>query len=161
MEHYIQLEEMEYKQKREEYPVLCYGTHKGRYFFIVNVGGEYPAAYVEAKKEEPLNCRLLDPEISKESKPHGGLTYGPGNLLRLKKSLRGYGVSEEVLARRYWGWDYGHIGDCCTWMENHEEYSDDPLKKWTVGEIYEEDVVPLVDWLAGKYVSVGENENDF
>lgn len=152
MEHYIQLEEMEYKQKRGEYPVLCYGIRKGRYFFIVNVGGEYPAAYVEAKKGEPIDYRILGHEVPDDANPHGGLTYGPENLLRLKKSLEGSGIDEEVLKRGYWGWDYGHIDDYCTWMEEYEEYSDSVLRKWTVDEIYEEDVAPFVDWLSEEYV---------
>lgn len=154
MEHYIRLEEMEYKQKRGKYPVLCYGVHKGRYFFIVSVGGNYPAAYVEAKKGEPADYRILSSETCGDAKPHGGLTYGPENLLRLKKSLEGCGVEEEVLKRGYWGWDYGHLDDYCTWMEEYEEYSDSPLKKWSVDEIYEEDVVPFADWIVEKYFSI-------
>ena len=53
MEKNIKLEEMEYKERRGEYPVLSFGEHEGRHFFIVSVGGEWPAAYVEAKPGEP------------------------------------------------------------------------------------------------------------
>lgn len=151
MEQYFQLEDMEYKRKRGEYPVLAFGVHKGRRFFIISVGGEWPAAYVESKEGEPVDYRILDSGIQGDAEPHGGLTYGPSPLMRLKKCLEGYGISDEILSRSYWGWDYGHYSDYCTWVGDYGSYGDETLKKWTVEEIYEEDVVPFIEWLSEKY----------
>lgn len=159
MEKNIKLEEMEYKERRGEYPVLSFGEHEGRHFFIVSVGGEWPAAYVEAKPGEPDDCSLFDEMLEGKEYPHGGLTYGPEDLLRLKKSLEGQGVSGEILKLKYWGWDYGHVCDYCTWMDKYEEpeafqfcYDTDIIpQKHTADEIYENDVIPFIEWINQKF----------
>lgn len=94
-------------RKEEESTQCCHSEgHKGRHFFIVSVGGEWPAAYVEAKPGDPDDYSLFDEMLEGKEYPHGGLSYGQGNLLRLKKSLEGQGVSDEILKLKYWGWDF-------------------------------------------------------
>lgn len=155
MEKNIKLEEMEYRRRKGEYPVLSYGEHQGRHFFIVSIGGEWPVAYVEAKPGEPDDYASLNEVLKGKGYPHGGLTYGPGNLLRLKKSLAGQGVSDEVLKLKYWGWDYAHYDDYCTWLSDLsysiELHPEEEYVKHNVDEIYEEDVVPFIDWLEEKF----------
>ena len=164
MEKNIKLEEMEYKKRRGEYPVLSFGEHKGRHFFIVSVGGEWPAAYVEAKPGEPDDYSLFDEMLEERRYPHGGLTYGPENLLRLKKSLEGQGVSDEILNLKYWGWDYGHYGDYCAWMSDVtcsiELCPGEECIKYTVDEIYENDVVPFIDLLEEKFPESAETREE-
>ena len=164
MEKNIKLEEMEYKERRGEYPVLSFGEHKGRHFFIVRVGGEWPATYVEAKPGEPDDYSLLDEMLEERRYPHGGLTYGPENLLRLKKSLEGQGVSDEILNLKYWGWDYGHYGDYCAWMSDVtcsiELCPGEECIKYTVDEIYENDVVPFIDLLEEKFPESAETKEE-
>lgn len=160
MEKNIKLEEMEYKERRGEYPVLSFGEHKGRHFFIASIGGNWPVAYVEAKSGEPDNYSLLNEMLEEKECPHGGLTYGPKNLLRFKKSLEGQGVSDEILNLKYWGWDYGHCGDYCTWMGVDTCW--EGYTKYTVDEIYEDDVVPFIDLLEEKFhESTGTKEEKF
>ena len=165
MEKNIKLEEMEYKERRGEYPVLSFGEHKGRHFFIVSVGGEWPAAYVEAKPGEPDDFSLFDEILEGKEYPHGGLSYGPENLLRLKKGLEGQGVSDETLKLKYWGWDYGHVDDYCTWMSDItcgdiELFHWEECIKYTVDEIYENDVVPFIDLLEEKFSESVETKEE-
>lgn len=165
MEKNIKLEEMEYKERRGEYPVLSFGEHKGRHFFIVSVGGEWPAAYVEAKPGEPDDYSLFDEMLEGKEYPHGGLSYGPENLLRLKKGLEGQGVSDEILKLKYWGWDYGHVCDYCTWMSDItcgdiELFPWEECIKYTVDEIYENDVVPFIDLLEEKFPGSAETKEE-
>ena len=158
MEKNIKLEEMEYKERRGEYPVLSFGEHKGRHFFIVSVGGEWPAAYVEAKPGEPDDFSLFDEILEGKEYPHGGLSYGPENLLRLKKGLEGQGVSDEILKLKYWGWDYGHYDDYCTWMGVDTCW--EGYFKYTVDEIYENDVVPFINLLEEKFPESAETKEE-
>ena len=165
MEKNIKLEEMEYKERRGEYPVLSFGEHKGRHFFIVSVGGEWPAAYVESKPGDPDDNSLFDEMLEGKEYPHGGLSYGPENLLRLKKGLEGQGVSDEILKLKYWGWDYGHVCDYCTWMSDItcgdiELFPWEECIKYTVDEIYENDVVPFSDLLEEKFPGSTETKEE-
>ena len=165
MEKNIKLEEMEYKERRGEYPVLSFGEHKGRHFFIVSVGGEWPAAYVEVKPGDPDDYSLFDEMLEGKEYPHGGLSYGPENLLRLKKGLEGQGVSDETLKLKYWGWDYGHVDDYCTWMSDItcgdiELFHWEECIKYTVDEIYENDVVPFIDLLEEKFSESVETKEE-
>lgn len=149
---YIKLEEMKYVNNPGKYSILAFGVYEGRHFFIVNVGGQWPTAYVEARPGEERDS--MEDLLCGEKFPHGGLTYGPKDLLHLKKTRPAVNIDEGVLALKYWGWDYGHLCDFCTW-KGDPEYSalmqpEDLGAKHTVDEIYEEDVVPFIDLLEEK-----------
>lgn len=160
MDKYIKLKEMYYVNNPGKYSVLAYGVHKGRHFFIVSIQGQWPTAYVEARPGENYESMgdLFDGEMS----PHGGLTYGPKNLLRLKDAHQGADIDESVFALNYWGWDYGHYGDYCTWMGNStynpELCPDDLGVKYTVDEIYEDGVVPFINLLEEKLLGATETK---
>lgn len=152
MEKNIKLQEMRYEKARGKYSILSFGEHKGRHFFIVSVGGEWPTAYVEAKPGEDRDS--VEALFNGKAFPHGGLTFGPEDLLHLKDARPGADIEEDILALKYWGWDYGHLYDYCTW-KGDPEYSalmrpEDLGAKHTVDEIYEEDVIPFIDLMEEK-----------
>lgn len=153
----VELQEMEYNEKlRGKYPVLIYGNQGGRWFFIVNVGGQWPTAYVEAKENDP---KWISDSDYEGFMPHGGVTFGPGNLSHLKKSLEGYGVPDEALYRNYWGWDYGHVEDYCAWLgEKDTDVFGNIYHKWTKEEIYEEDVKPFIEWISTHFPNIKEHK---
>lgn len=162
MDKYIKLKEMEYADNPGKYSVLAFGVYKGRHFFIVSIGGQWPTAYVEARLGE--NYESMEDLFDGETFPHGGLTYGPEDLLRLKDSHQGADIAEDIFALKYWGWDYGHYGDYCTWMANPlcstELCPGDLSVKYTVDEIYEDDVVPFIDLLEEKLPGSAEAKEE-
>lgn len=165
MDKYVKLEEMKYVSNSGKYSILAFGVYKGRHFFIVNVGGQWPTAYVEARPGEERDS--MEDLLCGEKFPHGGLTYGPEDLLHLKKARPAADIGEGVLALKYWGWDYGHLGDYCAWMGGSTYraglWLDEDLGvKYTTDEIYENDVVPFIEWInqefSNKQNSGGENK---
>lgn len=157
MSLYVELQEMEYNEElRGKYTVLAYGNQGGRWFFIVNVGGQWPTAYVEAKESDPEWISDCDYE---GFTPHGGITFARKNLSHLKRSLEGFGVPDEILCRNYWGWDYGHINDYCVWLgDNMADDFGEPYRKWTKKEIYEEDVEPFIEWISTYFPDTKESK---
>lgn len=152
MEKHIKLQEMRYEKTKGKYSVLSFGERKGRHFFIVSVGGEWPTAYVEAKPGEDRD--FVEDLFNGKTFPHGGLTYGPEGLLHLKDAHPGADIDDSIFALKYWGWDYGHLCDYCTW-KGDPEYSalmqpEDLGDKHTVDEIYENDVIPFIDLIEKK-----------
>ena len=79
--------------------------------------------------------------------------------------MEGQGVSDETLKLKYWGWDYGHVDDYCTWMSDItcgdiELFHWEECIKYTVDEIYENDVVPFIDLLEEKFPGSTETKEE-
>lgn len=117
----IEYREMIYKITDNTIPeILVSGFYEGRQFYILNIGGHHPCAYVQADynyynivARDLINC-------------HRGLTFSG--------TLRG--ILDD---RNYIGWDYAH--DCDYFSGAELLYSADVidhLKKWTTIEILEE-----------------------
>ena len=161
MEQYFELADMIYEKRHGAYQVLAFGIRKGRYFFIVNVGGEWPAAYVEKKPEDPddyesLNDVLFNEKHGEDALPHGGLIYGPDDLSRLKRAMKRLPGFDGILERKYWGWDYSHFGDYCTYKEEENLEEEDLLVKHSVGEIYEKNILPFIDYMSKKFANAND-----
>lgn len=129
------LEEMTYtKEPKKRLFILAYGEIDDRHFFILNVGGNHPTAYVEVF-DETTNIDNID--------VHGGITFGPESLSYVKKGCQD--VDEKVknaLDYTYIGWDYAHLGDYTASTLFPEEDN----KKWSVDEILD-DVMKVLDQL--------------
>lgn len=131
---YYLKEEMVYGE-RTDGKIIADGECDGFYFVIVNRGA-YPCAYIEITEDHPYYKRD-DVELP----VHCGVTF-TGYLSSTTKD----GELKKFENRFFIGWDYAHIGDYiggslfCDYMND---------KKWTVKEIFEEDVVPAIHYLKG------------
>jgi len=165
MEQYFELTDMIYEEEcAGDYRTLMFGIYKGRHFFIVNLGGQYPVAYAEQKPMDPndheiLNDILYNSGANEAAIPHGGLTYGPDTLCRLKRDMSWFPKANEILNLHYWGWDYAHIGDYCTWKERAGLEEVGLLRKHSSKEIYEKDIVPFIDYMSEKFVNINIEKN--
>lgn len=129
------LEEMVYtKEPKKRLLILAYGEIDNRHFFVLNIGGNHPTAYVEVF-DETTNIDNID--------VHGGITFGPEPLSYVKKCCQK--VDEKVknaLDYTYIGWDYAHLGDYTASTLFPEEDN----KKWSVDAILD-DVMKVLDQL--------------
>jgi len=138
------LEDMVYCKKglRGKIPILAYGQIDGRYFFILNIGGDHPTAYVEVM----LPGDKVGYDDLCNIHVHGGITFGPDDLHHVTSRCQEVGEeAKEALDREYIGWDYGHWGDFVPWAQENE-LETYYTKKWNVDEIME-DVVSVADQL--------------
>lgn len=138
------LEDMVYCKKglRGKIPILAYGHIDDRYFFILNIGGDHPTAYVEVFPGDKVGYDdLCNIHV------HGGITFVPNDLHHVTSRCQEVGEeAKEALDRReYIGWDYGHFGDFMPWDQENELETYD-TKKWNVDEIMA-DVVSVADQL--------------
>lgn len=114
----------------DEFPtyVLATGEHKGYRYYVVNLNGRHPCAYIRVPRDEfpaGLNCDVLDRYVD----VHGGFTYSSSSILYAPHSKDWW----------YFGWDYGHCGDYAGYYQN--EPKDSCLhntKRWTTEEIVAE-----------------------
>ena len=129
------LEEMVYtKEPKKRLLILAYGEIDDRHFFVLNIGGNHPTAYVEVF-DETINIDNIE--------VHGGITFGPESLSYVRKCCQK--VDEKVknaLDYTYIGWDYAHLGDYTASTLFPEEDN----KKWSVDEILD-DVMKVLDQL--------------
>lgn len=108
MEHqqFIKLEDMIYCNKglRGKILILAYGKIEGRHFFVLNIGGDHPTAYIEVLSGDKIDYTNVD-----NIDVHGGITFGPDYLHHVTKCCQEVGEEvKEALDREYIGWDYGH-----------------------------------------------------
>lgn len=121
-------------------PKLCaLGDYKGRTFIVIYIGS-HPCAYVECKTD------LYNQEDNQENSVylvHGGFTwYGP-----LSHWIRYFhNVDPKILAKKYVGWDYGHLGDYTRFYDNYLPKHSDDLTKWTTNNLID-GIVDLIDWM--------------
>ena len=108
--------------------VIAEGEHEGFKFFVKNICGMHPTAYVVVPKGHPLYC--WEPKIGELDKidVHGGVTFTATNLA-------GAEIEKDMWVI---GWDYGHAGDYAGYFEGDERESVKELHKWTTDEIIAE-----------------------
>lgn len=110
------MEPMIYK-KNKGYKILDHGEYKGIKYYIINVGGNHPCAYVSSD----IDLR------EKEGCPaHWGFNF----------YYYLYQINDT--SSKYLGWDYAHIGDYTTSIPEG--------KKWTTEEIFE-NVKEVIEWM--------------
>ena len=111
-----------------EYTIIAIGEHAGTKFYVCDICGFHPTAYLRIPKGMPLYA-LDYTECDDYIEVHGGFTYAA------------FGLKGVVNDDESWfiGWDYGH---CCDF---HGYYLCDPKsylathnKKWTTEEVVDE-----------------------
>ena len=111
----------------KEYKILAQGSYKGVKYFIVNIGGNHPCAYVQSD---------VDYREKEGCPAHWGFTFY-NNLCQIRNRQPNSEKIDDLLLK-YLGWDYGHFGDYTTyWQEG---------KKWTTEEILE-NVKEVIEWM--------------
>lgn len=118
------------QRPQDEFPayVLATGEHKGYRYYVVNLNGRHPCAYIRVPRGEfpaGLNSDVLDSYVD----VHGGFTYSESSILYAPYSKDWW----------YIGWDYGHYRDYAGYYQNEPEGSClRNTKRWTTEEIVAE-----------------------
>ena len=119
-------------QKPREGVVIAQGFYNGLNYYVKNINGRHPTAYVEipqGHKAYNMNFdSIQDDYVSLEV--HYGVTYEDNVLLAVD--------NEGSRGHKFVGWDYSHAGDfegCYIGMGGFLETSG---KRWTTEEIVEE-----------------------
>lgn len=111
--------------------VIAQGTYKGLNYYVKNIEGMHPTAYIELSQKfrlynDAYELEKYEGKVSIEC--HGGVTY-------VSQTLRGVDNDGER-NHRFVGWDYGHCTDFSGYYIGSERFSE--KKKWTTEEIIEE-----------------------
>ena len=157
------IREMEYAPNRPGYRILALGERAGRRFFVVDVYGKWPVAYVEAKPGDPagivpLNAALPEGEGADSPTPPGRLTYGPHPLTKLVGDPSWRECGTGCLGLDYWGWDYvTKIGfaDSFEFVLDLSKVGEGGV---CVDSILAGDVYPFADWMSARYPEGGKAE---
>lgn len=108
--------------------VIAAGEHEGFKFYVKNICGMHPTAYVVVPKGHPLY--YWEPKFGELDKieVHGGVTFTDTNLA-------GAEIEKDMWVI---GWDYAHAGDYAGyWVGANREFVKE-LHKWTTDEIIAE-----------------------
>ncbi len=122
-------QEMKYHYDRakplDDFPayLIAMGEHCGFQFYVKNLNGRYPTAYVQVPSTHPMYGNRLKDEIRLDV--HYGVTYAENSLQPLEDT--GWFI----------GWDYGHAGDYTPYYEKGE-YLEVHSRKWTVDDVIAE-----------------------
>lgn len=120
-------QEMQYHYDKtkplDDFPayLIAMGEHEGFMFYVKNLNGRYPTAYVEIPEGHPLYRKKPTDALD----VHGYVTYAESSL----QPLEGTGW--------FIGWDYGHAGDYAPYYEKGE-YLEVHSRKWTVDDVIAE-----------------------
>ena len=111
-----------------QYHILATGEHRGVKFYVCNINGSHPTAYIRIPKNKPL-WSVDYFECDEYIKVHCGFTYARDNLAGVENNDRSWFI----------GWDYGHHGDYIGYYaHNPKDYLATHSKKWTTDEIIAE-----------------------
>lgn len=116
--------------KDDNFPhyILASGEHCGVRFYICNINGMHPTAYLRIPKGKPLYGAEYD-YANEFIDVHGGLTYASDGLLGVENDDDSW----------FLGWDYGHCDDFAGYyLRNPNDYLATHNHKWTTDEIIEE-----------------------
>lgn len=114
----------------DEFPhyILAAGEHAGVKFYVCNINGRHPTAYLRVPKGMFLWGRPYD-YAGDFLLVHGGLTYGEDHLEGVPNDDDSW----------FFGWDYGHAGDFAGYyLRNPDDYLATHSKKWSIDEIVKE-----------------------
>lgn len=108
--------------------ILATGEHRGVKFYVCNINGSHPTAYIRIPKNKPL--WFVDYfECDEYIEVHGGFTYARDNLDGVENNDHSWFI----------GWDYGHHGDYFGhYLREPKDYLATHNKKWTTDEIIAE-----------------------
>lgn len=110
--------------------IIASGEHSGVKFYICNLNGMHPTAYLRIPKGKPLYGAEYD-YASEFIDVHYGFTYARDNLLGVENDDESW----------FLGWDYGHHGDFAGYYlrdPNDNDYIATHAHKWTTDEIVKE-----------------------
>ena len=113
-----------YDEPERKRHYVAAGTSYGFDYYVINLGGSHPCAYVVLPKNHVFNGVHYE-DIPVEC--HGGLTYCADELEGVEIEDGEYVV----------GWDYAHWGDFIAGMDIGGSGGFTP-KKWTTAEIVDE-----------------------
>lgn len=123
------IREMVYTSNEVPSHLLATGEYLGFRFYVLNIDGSHPTAYVRLDKNHPLYSIEYGEADKYVPGVHCGFTYGRSEL---------DGVPEDGHSW-FLGWDYGH---CCDFMgcylKEPEGYLATHSHKWTTAEIIHE-----------------------
>ena len=112
--------------------VLAHGYFESREFFILNIGGTHPCAYVNALPEDVANMGILEwgsyDDVDPFVDAHGGVTYCENCLKAEGKTYIG----------NWLGWDYAHTGDYMYSTIDPYDFFGLREHKWTINELLDE-----------------------
>lgn len=118
----------EHKDDNFPHYILAAGEHAGVRFYVCNINGMHPTAYVRIPKGKPLWAQPYD-YAGDFLLVHGGLTYGEDHLVGVENDDDSW----------FFGWDYGHAGDFAGYyLRDPGDYLATHSKKWTIDEIIKE-----------------------
>lgn len=110
----VSIKQMNYKQETDV-KILANGFYKGFEYFILNLSGSHPTAYINIGFKEHI---MFNEEWSDEDEVffpvHGGITFHRDEL-RTHDKLLAFG---EII-----GWDYAHSGDKTKFDNYGEEHT--------------------------------------
>lgn len=119
-------------QKPREGVVIAQGSYNGLNYYVKNINGRHPTAYVEipqGHKAYNMNFdSIQDDYVSLEV--HYGVTYEDNVLLAVD--------NEGSRGHKFVGWDYGHAGDFEGYYMGTGGVLETSSKRWTTEEIVEE-----------------------
>lgn len=108
---------------------LATGEHLGIKFYVLNLNGTHPCAYVRIPKGKTLHGLGYNEAGEYLLNVHGGLTYAEDNLHCVTNDDESW----------FLGWDYGHCWDYAGYfMRDKSSYVESHMKKWTTEEIVNE-----------------------
>ena len=117
------------KEARDENPagvIIAAGEHEGFHFFVKDMNGRHPTAYVVVTKGHPLyGWEGSSPDAENRIDVHGGVTYSENHLVGID-----IGKDKWVI-----GWDYAHCNDFAGYYTEKDGEYINSLKKWTIDEI--------------------------
>jgi hypothetical protein len=120
---------MEYTTNKIPHQIIAMGEHEGVTFYVVNINGRHPCAYIRIPKGMPLYGLDYDDLDQYEIEVHYGWTYARDFLVGVVNDDESWFI----------GWDYGH---CCDFEGYYLNEKDSSLlkknKRWTTDEIIEE-----------------------
>lgn len=116
--------------KDDNFPhyILASGEHCGVRFYICNINGMHPTAYLRIPKDKPL-YGIESNDADEFIDVHWGFTYASAGLRGVENNDGSW----------FLGWDYGHCDDFAGYyLHNPNDYFATHNRKWTTDEIIEE-----------------------
>ena len=120
---------MEYTANEIPHQIIAMGEHEGVTFYVVNINGLHPCAYIRITKGMPLYGLDYDDLDQYEIEVHCGWTYARDFLVGIVNDDESWFI----------GWDYGHCNDFeGFYLREKDSFILKRNKRWTTDEIIEE-----------------------
>lgn len=119
---------MEYTaEEMTEVTVIAQGFYEGLNYYVKNINGRHPTAYVEIPQGHKAYGKEYEFNDEYPIEVHGGVTYNSDGLSPIDpKGERGH---------QFVGWDYGHAGDFAGYYLRNPKGILFHSKRWTTEEI--------------------------